>query len=100
MDSTDFHKLLLSRGTFFCYSGLLSEEVLSAISSIVREQVTDIDHDEGLTTRVFGIFIEQTQNIIRYSEEARARGWGSLRLPGNLLNSSSTLWKARICCLC
>ena len=74
MDSTDFHKLLLGRGTFFCYSGLLSEEILSAISSIVREQVTDIDHDEGLTTRVFGIFIEQAQNIIRYSEERLAQG--------------------------
>ncbi len=74
MDSTDFHKLLLSRGTFFCYSGLLSEEVLSAISSIVREQVTDIDHDEDLTTRVFGIFIEQAQNIIRYSEERLSQG--------------------------
>ncbi len=74
MDSHDFHKLLLSRGTFFCYSGLLSEEVLTAISSIVREQVTDIDHDEDLTTRVFGIFIEQAQNIIRYSDERLAQG--------------------------
>jgi|TARA_B100000959_G_C14703482_1_gene509762 hypothetical protein len=74
MDSHDFHKLLLSRGTFFCYSGLLSEEVLSAISGIVREQVTDIDHDEDLTTRVFGIFIEQAQNIIRYSDERLAQG--------------------------
>ena len=74
MDSHDFHKLLLSRGTFFCYSGLLSEEVLTAISSIVREQVTDIDNNENLTTRVFGIFVEQAQNIIRYSEERLALG--------------------------
>ena len=59
MDSTDFHKLLLSRGTFFCYSGLLSEEVLSAISGIVREQVTDIAHAAALTTRVFGIFMKK-----------------------------------------
>ena len=74
MDSHDFHKLLLSRGTFFCYSGLLSEEVFTAISSIVREQVTDIDNNENLTTRVFGIFVEQAQNIIRYSEERLALG--------------------------
>jgi len=74
MDSHEFHKLLLSRGTFFCYSGLLSEEVLSAISGIVREQVSDINHDIDLTTRVFGIFIEQAQNIIRYSEERLAEG--------------------------
>ena len=74
MDSHDFHKLLLSRGPCFCYSGLLSEEVLSAISGIVREQVTDIDHDEDLTTRVFGIFIEHAQNIIRYSDERLAQG--------------------------
>ena len=61
MESIEFHKLLLSRGTFFCYSGLLSEEVLTAISSIVREQVTDIDNNEDITTRVFGIFVEQAQ---------------------------------------
>ena len=67
MESVEFHKLLLSRGTFFCYSGLLSEEVLTAISSIVREQVTDIDNNEDITTRVFGIFVEQAQNIIPVS---------------------------------
>ena len=74
MESVEFHKLLLSRGTFFCYSGLLSEEVLTAISSIVREQVTDIDNNEDITTRVFGIFVEQAQNIIRYSENRLGEG--------------------------
>ena len=74
MESIEFHKLLLSRGTFFCYSGLLSEEVLTAISSIVREQVTDIDNNEDITTRVFGIFVEQAQNIIRYSENRLGEG--------------------------
>ena len=74
MDSVEFHKTLLNRGTFFCYSGPLSEEVLTAISSIVREQVLDLDNNEDITTRVFGIFVEQAQNIIRYSQDRIGEG--------------------------
>jgi len=74
MNSVEFHKTLLNRGTFFCYSGPLSEEVLTAISSIVREQVIDLDNNDDITTRVFGIFVEQAQNIIRYSQNRLGEG--------------------------
>ena len=74
MQSKDFHKLLEQRRTFFCYSGLLSEDVLSTFSGIVREQMSEMEDDAEITKRVFGIFVEQAQNVIRYSKDRIAEG--------------------------
>ena len=74
MQSKDFHKLLEQRRTFFCYSGLLSEDVLSTFSGIVREQMSEMEDDTEITKRVFGIFVEQAQNVIRYSKDRIAEG--------------------------
>jgi anti-sigma regulatory factor (Ser/Thr protein kinase) len=74
MQSQDFHKLLEQRRTFFCYSGLLSEEVLSTFSGIVREQMSEMEDDAEITKRVFGIFVEQAQNVIRYSKDRISEG--------------------------
>ena len=74
MQSQDFHKLLEQRRTFFCYSGLLSEDVLSTFSGIVREQMSEMEDDAEITKRVFGIFVEQAQNLIRYSKDRIAEG--------------------------
>ena len=74
MQSQDFHKLLEQRRTFFCYSGLLSEDVLSTFSGIVREQMSEMEDDAEITKRVFGIFVEQAQNVIRYSKDRIAEG--------------------------
>ena len=74
MHSQDFHKLLEQRRTFFCYSGLLSEDVLSTFSGIVREQMSEMEDDTEITKRVFGIFVEQAQNVIRYSKDRIAEG--------------------------
>ena len=65
--SIQLHELMLSRGTFFCYAGPLSEEVLTSISGVVKDQLTDSDSDLLIKKKVFSIFIEQAQNIIRYS---------------------------------
>ena len=53
MQSQDFHKLLEQRRTFFCYSGLLSEDVLSTFSGIVREQMSEMEDDAEITKRVW-----------------------------------------------
>lgn len=73
--SIQLHELMLARGTFFCYAGPLSEQVLTSISAVVREQLTDAQTDLSIKNTVFSIFIEQAQNIIRYSG-ARLEGSG------------------------
>ena len=68
-NSIQLHELMIDRGTFFCYAGPLSEEILTSISGVVKEQLTESDSTGPITNKVFSIFIEQVQNIIRYSFE-------------------------------
>lgn len=65
--SIQLHELMISRGTFFCYAGPLSETVLTSISSVVKGQLADTGNSIPVINKVFGIFVEQAQNIIRYS---------------------------------
>ena len=66
-DTIQLHELMLNRGTFFCYAGPLSEEVLTSLSSVAKDQLTETDSTSPITNKVFSIFVEQAQNIIRYS---------------------------------
>jgi hypothetical protein len=68
-NTIQLHELMIERGTFFCYAGPLSEEILTSISGVVKEQLTETDSTGPITNKVFSIFIEQVQNIIRYSSE-------------------------------
>ena len=70
MDTIGFHNLLIERRTFFCFSGALSESVLSSITEAVKHQVFTESGEKKLGSRVFAVFIEQVQNIIRYSAES------------------------------
>ena len=65
-DTIQLLELMLNRGTFFCYAGPLSEEVLTSLSSVVKDQLTETDSTSPITNKVFSIFVEQAQNIIRY----------------------------------
>ncbi len=68
-NTIQLHELMIDRGTFFCYAGPLSEEILTSISGVVKEQLSETDSTGPITNKVFSIFIEQVQNIIRYSFE-------------------------------
>ena len=76
MNSSDFHHLLTERKTFFCYSGPLREGVLTAISESLRTGIKEQDIENKIQRKVFGIFIEQAQNIISYSVERPTEGSG------------------------
>jgi hypothetical protein len=66
-DTVQLHTFMQDRRTLFCYSGPLTEDLLTTISNPVRHQLSDKETQEIVATRVFGVFIEQAQNIIRYS---------------------------------
>mgnify|MGYP000089732423 FL=1 len=90
MDTKDFHRLLIERSTFFCFSGPLSESALSAISDAVKNRVFEASDKRPLATKIFAIFIEQAQNIIRYSaesiaadDEIDAMGIGTVAISGS-----------------
>lgn len=69
IQSVELHRMLIERKTFFCYSGPMTERVLSAISDAVKSKLADTNAEGGTAKKVFGVFVEQAQNIIRYSSE-------------------------------
>ncbi|GAB6051515.1 SiaB family protein kinase [Magnetospira thiophila] len=65
----DFRNYLQTRGILFCYSGYVTEEILSGIGDAIKRKLVMDDADTKTTRAVFSVFIEQMQNIIRYSAE-------------------------------
>ncbi len=68
-DTVGLHTFMQNRRTLFCYSGPMTEDLLTTIANPVRHQLSDKETEEAVANRVFGVFIEQAQNIIRYSHQ-------------------------------
>ncbi|AWK87087.1 SiaB family protein kinase [Azospirillum thermophilum] len=57
------------QGIIFSFSGYLSEGILYSLGEALREKMTLEEADGPTVRRVFSVFVEQMQNIIRYSAE-------------------------------
>jgi len=64
-----FRSELASRNTLLAYSGYVSESLLQSLGSAVKRQMELKNAENKVSRRVFSIFVEQVQNIIRYSDE-------------------------------
>jgi hypothetical protein len=72
MDQSAFYKLrnvLMEQNIVFCYSGYMTENILTALGETIKRKLEMEDADLTTTKRVFSIFVEQMQNVIRYSAE-------------------------------
>lgn len=56
-------------GVIFSFSGPISEGILFALGDALKKKLSLEDTDANTVKRVFSIFVEQVQNIIRYSIE-------------------------------
>lgn len=65
----EFRNLLANKGILFCYSGYLTEDVLSGIGQAIRVKMELEEADKSVARSVFSLFVEQVQNVIRYSAE-------------------------------
>ena len=59
----------ISQGIIFAYSGYVTEPVLSGVGEALKQKLTIDDADTKTLRSVFAVFVEQMQNIIRYSAE-------------------------------
>ena len=57
------------QGIIFAYSGYMTEPVLSGVGEALKQKLTIDDADTKTLRSVFAVFVEQMQNIIRYSAE-------------------------------
>ena len=65
----DLRAILNRQGIIFAYSGYMTETVLSGVGEAVKRKLTIEDADTKTIRGVFAVFVEQMQNIIRYSAE-------------------------------
>jgi len=65
----DFRDVLQQQGIIFCYSGYVTEPVLSGIGEALKKKLELDEADKTTMRNIFAIFVEQMQNIVRYSAE-------------------------------
>jgi hypothetical protein len=69
----DLRASLQRQGIIFAYSGYMTETVLSGVGEALKQKLTIDDADTKTLRSVFAVFVEQMQNIIRYSAEMAER---------------------------
>ncbi len=64
-----FKHVLDEEGIIFSFSGYLSESILYSLGEALRQKMTLEETNVTTVKKVFSVFIEQSQNIIRYSAD-------------------------------
>jgi len=70
--ATDYYQVrhdLSDKGIIFSFVGYVSEAALVALGDALRKKMAVQETDANTAKRVFSVFVEQVQNIIRYSAE-------------------------------
>lgn len=60
---------LSDQGIFFCFSGLVSQKLLTDIGVILGQKMEMEKASRTTVSRVFALVVEKMQNIIHYSDE-------------------------------
>jgi hypothetical protein len=68
-DLLNLRARLREAGIIFTYCGYVTEPVLTGVGDALRQKLLVEDTDTKTARSVFAVFVEQTQNIIRYSAE-------------------------------
>lgn len=68
-DYFELQQLTGDRGLIFSFVGFLSEGILYSLGEALKQKMTLDEADANVTRRVFSVFVEQVQNILRYSSE-------------------------------
>lgn len=71
---------LREQGIVFCYSGFMTEDVLSGIGNAIKRKLVFDEADTRTARSVFSVFVEQVQNVIRYSAEREPQDGGNENL--------------------
>ena len=64
-----FKSVMDAEGIIFSFSGYLSEGVLYSLGEALRHKMTLEETNLTTVKKVFSVFVEQAQNIIRYSSD-------------------------------
>ena len=65
----DLRKIVQDQGIIFSYCGYITEPVLFGIGEALKQKLYLEEADKTTLRNIFAIFVEQMQNVIRYSAE-------------------------------
>lgn len=68
-DLYDLRTTLMNSGVMFAYSGYMTEQVRLAVGEALKQKLSLEDANIKTVRSVFAVFVEQMQNVIRYSAE-------------------------------
>lgn len=67
VDLYNLNNYLQENDITFCYRGYLTESILISIGDSIKKALTINETDKKTGKNAFSVFVEQVQNIIRYS---------------------------------
>ena len=68
-DLYDLRETLSRSGVMFAYSGYVTEQIRLAVGETLKQKLSFEDASTKTIRSVFAVFVEQMQNVIRYSAE-------------------------------
>lgn len=68
-DFRTFHEASKRSGVILSFGGDMSENVMFSLGEVLKLRMRHEETDAGVAKRVFSIFVEQAQNVIRYSAD-------------------------------
>ena len=68
-DLLNLRTQLRDAGIIFTYCGYVTEQVLAGVGDALKQKLLVEETDTKTARSVFAVFVEQMQNIIRYSAE-------------------------------
>jgi hypothetical protein len=82
----DCQQSLIEQGVVLSYTGYVTEGVLYSLGETLKQKMQLDDEDANVSKRVFSVFVEQVQNMIRYSAEHYERdGPPKIALSGGMV---------------
>jgi hypothetical protein len=78
--------MIEDKEVIFCYNGYLSQEIIVAVSSMIKGKLSADETKMGTSQKVLYMFVEQAQNITRYSpdqiqnEDQASMSYGSVAI--------------------
>lgn len=93
-----FKDSLDEKGIIFSFSGYMSEGLLYSLGDAMRQKMTLEETNVNTVKKVFSVFVEQAQNIIRYSSDKVVGGQKSIELSSGMLTIGARDGKFFIVC--
>ncbi|MEI6712609.1 MAG: DUF6272 family protein [Verrucomicrobiota bacterium] len=81
---SDLRRLVEDHGIHLCYSGVITEAILTSVGASLRHKLELEGIDRKTRKSIFSAFVEQAQNVIRYSSKVQdapvVARWGGAEL--------------------